>query len=157
MSQELEKSISQYSSLVKSGSLPINRTQSSFFQHLTSAEVVYQTKQKSPKIVGQYILGETIGQGSYGKVKEAINLVTLKRVAIKIMRTRRLRKIPRGEENVKKEISLLKKLKHENIVELFEVLFDDEKGKMYIVLEYCQTSLEDLLSEQQLSIGQLQK
>ena len=48
------------------------------------------------------VVGDKIGEGSYSKVKEAIDVITLERRAIKIMKKQRLKKIPNGEQNVKK-------------------------------------------------------
>merc|ERR1719410_497532 len=39
-------------------------------------------------------------------------------------------------DNVLQEIAIMKKIKHPNIVQLFEVIDDDRKDKLYIVLEY---------------------
>ena len=36
-------------------------------------------------IIGKYELGRTLGEGTFGKVKEAINLETQEAVAIKIL------------------------------------------------------------------------
>lgn len=37
------------------------------------------------KTVGKYVLHETLGEGSFGKVKRAVNSVTNEAVAIKIL------------------------------------------------------------------------
>ena len=37
-------------------------------------------------MVGPYIVGDKLGEGSYGKVKEAMHSLSLRRVAIKIMK-----------------------------------------------------------------------
>ena len=49
-------------------------------------------------------MGNVLGEGSYAEVKEAIDSETLCRRAVKIMKKRKLRKIPKGEENVEREI-----------------------------------------------------
>ena len=55
------------------------------------------------------------------------------RRAVKIMKKRKLRKIPNGEANVEREIRLLKELSHKNVMKLIDVLYNDEKGKIYMV------------------------
>ena len=55
------------------------------------------------------------------------------RRAVKIMKKRKLRKIPSGEANVEREIRLLKELRHKNVMKLIDVLYNDEKGKIYMV------------------------
>eukprot|EP00042_Codosiga_hollandica_P028833 m.154481 g.154481 ORF g.154481 m.154481 type:complete len:209 (-) comp52891_c0_seq2:1136-1762(-) len=65
-------------------------------------------KKKEAKMIGKYLLGDKLGEGSYSKVKEAIDSVTCRRLAVKIMNNRKLRKIPNGQQNVKREIKLLR-------------------------------------------------
>lgn len=72
------------------------------FVQYGSADIEYDNKQKSAKIIGKYVMGDVLGEGSYGKVKEGFCIETLKRVAIKIMRQSKLKKIPMGEQNVKR-------------------------------------------------------
>ena len=55
------------------------------------------------------------------------------RRAVKIMKKRKLRKIPNGEANVEREIKLLYELSHKNVMKLIEVLYNEEKGKIYMV------------------------
>ena len=49
------------------------------------------------------------------------------------MKKRKLRKIPNGEANVEREIKLLHELSHKNVMKLIEVLYNEEKGKIYMV------------------------
>ena len=49
------------------------------------------------------------------------------------MKKRKLRKIPNGEANVEREIKLLYELSHKNVMKLIEVLYNEEKGKIYMV------------------------
>ena len=63
------------------------------------------------------------------------------------MKKRKLRKIPNGEANVEREIVLLKELRHKNVMKLIDVLYNDEKGKIYMVLEYCCAVLKDMLDQ----------
>lgn len=49
---------------------------------------------------------------------------------------------------INREINLLKKLSHKNVIELMEVLYSEEKRKLYVVLEYCSVGgLSRLLSD----------
>lgn len=94
------------------------------------------------KHVNQYeIIGE-IGRGEHGKVKKGRNLNNDMLVAIKIVprfsNKRRLGKIGSPEDKVKKEIAILKKARHPNVVGLLEVIDDPAKHKVYIVLEYVE-------------------
>ncbi|XP_022905395.2 serine/threonine-protein kinase STK11 [Onthophagus taurus] len=119
-----------------------------FFHRVNSDQIIYQTKKRRLKIFGKYVMGDLLGEGSYGKVKEALDSDTLCRRAVKILKQRKLRRIPCGEQNVQREIKLLtslKKDKHKNICNLVDLFFNEEKQKMYLVMEYCVGSLQGLL------------
>lgn len=117
---------------------------STVFSKLSDSDIVYTRKE--PKVIGSYLFGEVLGKGAYGKVKEAANILTRQKVAIKIINKKQLRKIPGGEENVRQEIEMQHQLFHPNIVKLFESFTIPEKNKMYIVLEYIGGgSVQDLL------------
>lgn len=63
-------------------------------------------------------------------------------LSFKILTKKKLRRIPNGEQNVRREIQLLRKLKHRNVVELLDVLYNEEKEKMYLIMEYCVGGLQ---------------
>uniref|UniRef100_A0A1I8NZ80 non-specific serine/threonine protein kinase n=1 Tax=Stomoxys calcitrans TaxID=35570 RepID=A0A1I8NZ80_STOCA len=115
------------------------------FNRVDSAEIIYQQKKKNIKMVGKYVMGDILGEGSYGKVKEVLDSENLCRRAVKILTKRKLRRIPNGEQNVQREIQLLKQLKHKNVVALLDVLYNDEKQKMYLIMEYCVGGLQEML------------
>lgn len=73
-----------------------------FFHRVDSAQIVYQPRMKKAKMIGKYLMGDMLGEGSYGKVKEVLNTETLERRAVKILKQKRLRKIPNGEQNVQR-------------------------------------------------------
>ena len=83
-----------------------------------------------------------MGRGVHGKVKLGRNLNTDEFVAIKIVdrspRRRRLGKSSNPAEKIKREIAILKKARHPNIVSLLEVIDDPAKRKVYIVLEHVE-------------------
>lgn len=68
---------------------------------MDSSELIFHTP-KQAKIYGKYLFGDVLGEGSYGKVKEVLDTETLCRRAVKIMKRRRLKRIPNGETNVDK-------------------------------------------------------
>ncbi|PUZ43071.1 hypothetical protein GQ55_9G632800 [Panicum hallii var. hallii] len=85
--------------------------------------------------VGPYELGKTIGEGSFAKVKHARDSRTGAVCAIKVLdRNHVLRH--RMVEQIKREISTMKLIKHPNVVQLHEVMAS--KTKIYMVLEFAE-------------------
>mmetsp|Transcript_3699 Transcript_3699/g.6477 ORF Transcript_3699/g.6477 Transcript_3699/m.6477 type:complete len:855 (-) Transcript_3699:1306-3870(-) len=82
--------------------------------------------------VGQYLLLETLGHGSFGKVKLGVHETTGNQVAIKIIEKADIHEHSMTLQ-VKREIAIMKNLTHENIVSLYEVL--TSKTKLYLVIE----------------------
>ncbi len=73
-----------------------------------------------------------VGQGSFSLVYKAQHMVTGNIVAIKkINFTQNITK-----DHIESEIKIMKKLKHKNIVQLFEAIYD-EYNNVYLVMEYC--------------------
>nr|KAJ3420704.1 Serine/threonine-protein kinase stk11 [Polyrhizophydium stewartii] len=107
---------------------------SNFIHKVDSTEIAWETKPLPLKMVGAYLLGEKIGKGAFGKVKEGVCSETLKRVAIKIIGRKRLRKVPNGVENMIREIKMLRRLKHPNVVTLVDVFakVEDQDGNVGI-------------------------
>lgn len=94
------------------------------------------------KLINEYEILEELGRGEHGKVKLGRHLQTGQNVAIKIVqrysKRRRLGKLGNPEDKVKKEVAILKKARHPNVVSLLEVIDDPNQQKVYIVLEYVE-------------------
>ncbi|KAJ5760169.1 hypothetical protein N7520_007325 [Penicillium odoratum] len=94
------------------------------------------------KLINQYEILEELGRGEHGKVKLGRHITTKQQVAIKIVqrysKRRRLGKLGNPEDKVKKEVAILKKARHPNVVSLLEVIDDPNRQKVYIVLEYVE-------------------
>lgn len=85
-----------------------------------------------PKRVGKYEIGKTLGEGTFGKVKWAVDTSTNQKVAIKILDKEKIQRQNMGAQ-IKKEISIMKMVRHPNVVKLHEVLAS--RTKIFIVLE----------------------
>lgn len=96
------------------------------------------------KLINQYEIINEIGRGTYSKVKVARSLEREDYyVAIKIVpRFSKKRLLGRAtaqpEEKIRREIAILKKVRHPNIVGLLEIIDDPELKKIYLVLEYAE-------------------
>uniref|UniRef100_A0AAZ3RWL7 Serine/threonine-protein kinase STK11 n=1 Tax=Oncorhynchus tshawytscha TaxID=74940 RepID=A0AAZ3RWL7_ONCTS len=115
-----------------------------FIHRIDSTEVIYQPRRKRAKLIGKYLMGDLLGEGSYGKVKEMLDSDTLCRRAVKILKKKKLRRIPNGEANVKKEIQLLRRLQNKNVIHLVDVLYNEEKQKIYSFFLYFLQLLDGL-------------
>jgi serine/threonine protein kinase len=71
--------------------------------------------------IGNYLLGTTIGKGNSAVVKIATHVLTKQKVAIKIFDKSGLD--VEKQLRLRREIESMKKLKHQNIVRLYEVAF----------------------------------
>lgn len=54
------------------------------FNKIDSDEIIYQKKKDDIKMIGKYVMGDKLGEGSYGKVKEVLDTETLCRRAVKV-------------------------------------------------------------------------
>jgi len=84
------------------------------------------------KIVANYEILRTLGQGKYSKVKYGRDVETGKNYAIKIMNLNYIRK-EQMELQLKREIAILKIMQHPNIVSLKEVL--QTENNIYVIME----------------------
>ncbi|GAC72266.1 serine/threonine protein kinase [Moesziomyces antarcticus T-34] len=95
---------------------------------------VHRSKEKKPVCIGQYIIQQTLGAGSFGKVKLATHALTGHRVAMKIINRRKISSLDMGGR-VKREIQYLKLLRHPHIIKLYEVI--TTPNDIIMVIEYA--------------------
>ncbi|GAB4856260.1 CBL-interacting serine/threonine-protein kinase 14 [Ancistrocladus abbreviatus] len=103
----------------------------------SGAEADYSSSEENSSnsyLFGKYELGKLLGVGAFGKVYHARNVETGQAVAIKAISKQ---KVVKGGQvaNIKREISIMRRLRHPNIVKLFEVLAT--KTKIYFVMEFA--------------------
>jgi len=77
-----------------------------------------------------FLVGKTLGHGSYGIVKQATDIRTQKQVALKIMSVN-----SRTKKIIETESYLTSTLKHANIAQLFEVKENKRDGTVCLVME----------------------
>eukprot|EP00043_Microstomoeca_roanoka_P017719 m.185715 g.185715 ORF g.185715 m.185715 type:complete len:372 (-) comp16688_c1_seq8:301-1416(-) len=91
---------------------------------------------------GRYTRICKVGEGTYGQVFKAQDKKTQRIVAIKtISLNSELEGVP---SNAVREISLLKKLKHRNVVELLNVMYS--QSRLSLVFEHCEQDLKQFLT-----------
>lgn len=84
-------------------------------------------------LVQSYELGKLLGQGTFAKVYHARQVKTGLNVAIKIIDKEKIMKVGMMDQ-IKREISVMRLVRHPNIVQLYEVIAT--KTKIYFVMEY---------------------
>ena len=84
---------------------------------------------------GEYILGQTLGEGEFGKVKLGWKTDGSVQVAIKLIRRESLGNNPSRLPKINREIKILETLQHPNIVKLHEMV--ETPQYIGMVLEYA--------------------
>ena len=76
-----------------------------------------------------------IGEGAFGVVKLAQDKETKEKVAIKILEKKKILN-KEDQIRVKREIEILKKTNHLNVIKAKKIFNDSEN--IYIIMEYCE-------------------
>src|SRR5271163_210567 len=84
---------------------------------------------------GEYMLGQTLGEGEFGKVKLGWKKDGSTQVAIKLIRRESVATNPTRLPKIYREISILRDLAHPNIVRLHEMV--ETERHIGIILEYA--------------------
>ncbi|KAG0029318.1 hypothetical protein BGZ81_003899 [Podila clonocystis] len=94
------------------------------------------------KMINKYMIVRELGRGMHGKVKLCRDTQTNELCAIKIVDKTTRRRLGRSqissEEKIRREIAIMKKCIHPNVVRLIEVIDDPTARKIYLVLEYME-------------------
>ena len=108
---------------------------------INNTNILYKKQQE--KIVGNYMMEKLINRGEVSKVVLAKHLITGEKVAIKILNKKLFKNNILSLKHIKKEIQILKMVKHENIIKLLEII--DEKNEIFIITEYYPNDLLSLI------------
>ena len=100
-----------------------------------------------------YVRGKSLGKGAYGNVYESRNPTFNNKVAMKIIDKNKI-ELDEINDDIKREINILKKLSHPNIVKIYE--FYESDNCFYIINEYCKGGqLYEYLTNNKLTEAQL--
>ena len=70
--------------------------------------------------IGNYVVKKTLGEGTFGKVRLGIHTLTGEQVAIKVLEKSKI--FEQGDvDRVAREINILRKVRHPQIIQLYEV------------------------------------
>ncbi|KAJ9690705.1 hypothetical protein PVL29_013060 [Vitis rotundifolia] len=90
-------------------------------------------EKKGVILMQRYEMGRMLGQGTFAKVYHARNLKSGQSVAIKMIDKEKVLKVGLIDQ-IKREISVMRLVRHPNVVQLYEVMAS--KTKIYFVMEY---------------------
>ena len=90
---------------------------------------------KNNDFLSDYEIKETIGKGTFSIVKLGINKATNEKVAIKILKKKKMQR-KKDKSRLDREISILKRLHHINVIKIHKIT--EEIDNYYIVMEYCE-------------------
>ncbi len=96
-------------------------------------------------VMNEYFLGDELGNGSYGYVKEAIHKRSNIKVAIKMVPNLFLDNI--DTKRILREIDLLSSIKNEFVVELLDIIYDETNPRfdtVFLVFEWAPCDLKKL-------------
>eukprot|EP00794_Sanderia_malayensis_P008006 gene8006-8865_t len=83
--------------------------------------------------IGHYVLGDTLGVGTFGKVKVAKHHITGHKVAVKILNRQKIKSLD-VVGKIKREIQFLKLFRHPHIIKLYQVI--SSPSDIFMVMEY---------------------
>lgn len=86
------------------------------------------------KSIGHYVLGKTIGEGTFGKVKLGTHILTGERAAVKVLEKERIVEVA-DVERVAREVHILKLIRHPHVVQLYEII--ETRKQLYLIMEYA--------------------
>ncbi|KAK4516702.1 uncharacterized protein ATC70_011680 [Mucor velutinosus] len=135
MPSELQKSVMRHQEAEHQEKLRHNQP---WWQYYYQLYHYHLPPGRKPTVFGPYLLLQTMGEGEFGKVKFGIEVKTGQEVAIKLIRKDSIDSTSRMTK-VEREISVLRVLRHPNIVELFDVI---ETEKYIGIILQCATGGE---------------
>ena len=89
-------------------------------------------------ILYEYTIKETIGKGTFSRVKLGINKSTGEKVAIKILEKRKI-KSKTDIIRVERELNILRKINHINLVKIVQT--KEDQNNIYIIMEFINYDL----------------
>jgi len=99
----------------------------------TVASAVMMSQEKPLIKIGYYVLGETLGVGTFGKVKIGEHQLTGHKVAIKILNRQKIKNLD-VVGKIRREIQNLKLFRHPHIIKLYQVI--STPTDIFMIMEY---------------------
>ncbi|KAM3228506.1 hypothetical protein ACQJBY_059887 [Aegilops geniculata] len=122
----------EWSTETSGSSSPVHQADkdSSELHPWTSGDISNEGGHRRTILMYRYEIGRRLGHGNFTRAYFARNLETAQAVAIKIIDKDKVQLV-----QIEREVSVMRKIRHPNIVEIFEVMA--AKSKIYFVLEFA--------------------
>lgn len=85
------------------------------------------------KRVGDYLLGEKLGEGSFAKVRVGLHVISREKVAVKIINKEKARKDPYVYKNLRREGRLLQRGHHKHVITIYDTL--ETENNYYLITD----------------------
>ena len=95
----------------------------------------YNETKRNEVLIGDYIVKNTIGKGTFSRVKLGINRYTGEKVAIKILDKLKIVECE-DLERIIREMKMLSELDNEHVIKVYQIYEDD--NNYLIIMEYCE-------------------
>jgi len=135
---EIEEDVEDINNIIKEYDNELDKNSNELHEKTNQKEK--NTKNKNSlknveisKIIGNYLLYEQIGKGSFSKVAKAIHLITEQTVAVKILEKDKIED-EIDIERIIREIEILKTIMHPNIAQIYETY--STSHNIYLMMEY---------------------
>ena len=133
MDSEKEKNIQK-----KTEFLDAAENKSKSAERLTNEVKIHKNKhQKQEKEykVGNYLIKNTLGSGTFGKVKLGIHIPSKKKVAVKILEKSKMTEKD-DQIRLEREFEMLAQFNHPNLIMVTEIF--ESNNNYYTVMDYCE-------------------
>ena len=130
MKLEEEKNVQEFLQAERSKSKSAGRITDDF----KKIQNKYSNQEKSSYKVGNYLIKNTLGCGTFGKVKLGIHLPTQEKVAVKILEKSKMKEKD-DLIRLEREFEMLAKFNHPNLIMVTEIF--ESENNYYTVMDYC--------------------
>jgi serine/threonine protein kinase len=102
---------------------------------IETSQVVVRRNERC-KTINDYLVLGLLGRGAFGKVKLVESITTGQKLAMKILPAPKTKASEKRRLAIQREIAVMKRMSHPNMVRLYEVLGNLKSGKLYLVIQY---------------------
>ncbi|RYH24737.1 cyclic nucleotide-binding domain-containing protein [archaeon] len=115
------------------------RTPSSVSEVSVSTTLSMRKLESGSRVINKYIVERELGKGSFGEVYLCRDIETNKEYAMKqISRPTTSSWNDESSNAIRQEIAVMKRLKHQNVVGLHEVIDDQNARKIFLIQEFME-------------------